>query len=338
MTHPDSLKEYYVDQIANRGYVTAAFEIGPLDTFRLFTNLDEVFGEVFDNPSPSGVHIIKSLAVGLHGRDDNSQGFIDRRRVGEVSAYEIERGPGTEDKDLLHFTPYTLENATAYFGGLQRMPSLLKSLLEYCQTYYEAVQTGMSPVLEALGLKPYLIAPHGYRNVHINRFISYPAIAETETAPQLIMPGQQLGNRAELHFDRGRMTAATAEDTEGLVGTQGNNLTGRPNLRVDEIDEMATRAIATSIKHEARRMKIFAAAGYNHIPAPIIEESGNIDLLLHGAINLIPNTVRHAAVTFINEHSGIIGWPTPGKHETGFGKFRTFAAERERRYGSMEDA
>jgi hypothetical protein len=329
-------RDYYIDKLNENGYVSVEFPVSGKDIDPLFGAFRDVLGEVYDEDGrvvKGGQDIIDAFKVEVPGRPGDGRGFIEQRRVGLVSTNEIGRDPGTDNKDQLHFLPWSEEQIYRRFLHRGGAPQSVRTLVRQCVELQQAVQTAVRPVTRALGVEDIMFAPKGMedRNVHILRVIRYLGSAANEGV--FIAPDPL----AELHFDRSKFTAAVWESASGLVGTPGNNAFGNPNLSVEEFDAMAERALAHPISHISRQAKFFAGAGYNRLPHPLLPASGNVPLLLHGVTDDNPGAERDAVVMFMNQHAagGMNDWVVAPKSETGFGNVRDAILERQERYGGL---
>jgi len=214
------------------------------------------------------------------------------------------------------------------------MPRVLRNLLDQCVDLQAAIHKSIIPVADALGVKDYLFAPHGMEsnNVHMLRLLRY--LGNKKTSEHVaIQPVKPL---AGYHFDRSKFTVAgILESRSGLRGAQGNNAVGDPNLTVEEFEANAERALYTPLPYKAGKVKLFAGAGYNHLPLTIRKTSGNLPLLGHLVEDDEPGEERLAAVNFLNQHTGIKELGTPLANETGYDSVRAVIAERQERYGGM---
>lgn len=321
MTSPEGLRDYYVEQIRNKGYVSApnkfaGHEIDPLfDTYR--ATLAEVFPD--GNRTPFTDQVQAALDVSLPGRQHDSHGFLEQRRIGKPNPYEPDSRLATEDKDTFHFTPQTIHHVESHFGGKRKVPRPLKELLAQSNEIYHAALESVRPIYVALGLDDIMIAPKGsgHENVHLLRVLRYLG----KDQPTGVFIGD--GELASLHFDRGKFTAAIWESRSGLVGTTGDNPTSNPNLTIEELDAQAERTLLSPIRHHSGYLKFFVGSGYYHLPAEKIESSGRLPMLFHGVTNDSPGEERDAVVLFMNEHTGAkgVGY-AKDKHERAFKQMR----------------
>lgn len=314
--------QYILEHLREYGYVSTGMELGSEQIAETFDSFEAVLQEIYEGPVKHGQRLIDALAVTYPGREHDSKGFIERRQIGVVSAYEIDRAPATESKDILHFTPQTYRYASEYFGGNEKVPAVLKLLLDQCVEIHEAAKKGMQPALKALGLDKIILAPKGsaMEDIHVLRLLKYPPMTPGELA--LLPPDA----RAELHFDRSIVTGAFCESEPGLVGGPANNHIGLPELTMDEFESMRLQALDSPIQHRRKHIKVFAGAGYNHTPEEIRKINGDLPLLLHGVKN--GRQERKAGVLFCNAHGGIKGVQVPKAYETGYGEVYKVLRER----------
>jgi len=329
MSSSEALKEYYINQVERHGYLTTQHTVSGTEIDTLFSDFQIVLHETFDEPGPMGMHIVNAFDTIVPNRENDSSGFIFQRRVGRTNPYEPDSRAGSEDKDTLHFTPQTYAHAEGYFAQNGGMPRIVRSLLSHCRDLHEATKVAVQPVLGSLGLADRLLAPSGYEHddIHILRLIRYPAQDPTKTSGR--------ADKAQLHFDRCKVTAALWESSQGLVGGPGNNGLGSPNLTVEEFDAMCERALLSPVVHTSHEAKVFTGAGYNHLPREIQDTSGNLPPFLHGVLNIGPTKERLAVVMFMNEHAGIPNTQVPAAEEKKAKYVREALAERQARYGGM---
>jgi len=318
-------RECYSEQLRANGYVRSACVLDDTDMVSLMGTFHELIDDIYDQPSDSGQRIFDAFATNVPGRELNSKGFIDRRRIGEVSPYEIGRSPATEDKDLLHFTPQTAEAVTAAFGT--RMPKLVRALLGQCQDVYQAMSDSLRPVTAAYGLEDVIFAPKGSEadNIHILRLLGYPG------KPGAVEAGQAM-SKAELHLDRSKFSAVGAwESRSGLVGIPAQNGYLHPEITANDFNALAKEALKSPIACTPGQAIIFLGAGFNHLP---YDMRANLDpdvpLLLHGFHDHQPELPRDTAVLFANEQRGVPGIGSPEAYETGFSDIIKFLLARER--------
>lgn len=330
MASQASLREYYANQFHEQGFVSVPFSIHGADIDPLFTTFREVLDEAY-TPGQHGIDLIEAFKVETPGRPLDSRGFIEQRRIGQVSLNEIGRAPGTDNKDLMHYTPQTRLKVFDYMASRGGTSKAVKSLIDQCTDIHEATITAVRPAFAALGLEDVLIAPEGspYENVHLVRILRY--LGSASLAPPFIAKG----DLAELHLDRSKMTAALWESRPGLVGATSNNLVGNRLITVEEFQQDAARALANRIDHHSGWAKLFAGAGYNHLPEEIQEQSGNLDPLLHGVLDLISGEERDAIVCFINQHTGFNDLVTASSRETGYTDIMDDIVNRDLRHGGL---
>jgi hypothetical protein len=332
MTSRAALREYYVDQIHSQGYVNIGIDLKGNDINPLFTTFRTVLDDVYESPSQHGRDTIAALAVCVPGRPDDSYGYLEQRRRGTLNPYEDSGEKATEDKDVLHFTPQTTEYAQEYLRTRGNMSEAFRQLFAQCTELHYEVKRAMRPALQALGLETTLMAPENQPNqdVHLVRVVRYLGTKAMEPKPMHVAHD----DLAELHFDRSKMTAAVWESSSGLVGTPANNLVGKSDLLLDEVDTYAERALNNPLSHRSGLLKLFAGAGYNHLPDNAKEASGNLPLLLHGVVDDHPGEERDAIVIFINQRIGI-DLSVPRGPEKGFAHVRQAVLEKQLRLGGL---
>lgn len=332
MSTLEARREYYAEQAATNGFVAVNFNVSGADIQPIFDGFADVLDLTFDTPGELGQHICRALHSTLIGREEDSASFIEQRRVGKANPYEPSARPSTEDKDTLHYTPFAHVHAHHYFGRNGNMPTALRKLLRNCAELQHEITEAVRPVFEDLGIADRMIAPaeQNVDNVHLLRILRYPALPQIE---------DEVRERAELHFDRSRFTAAVWEDCPGLVGAPANNGFGNPTLTTEEFDAMCQRALGHPISHHSGELKLFAGAGINRFPPEIAEKLSNWPPLLHGVIDrktaqeATPRD-RFAVVQFMNEHYAVPKVHVPTRHETGATAVREFLADRQTRYGA----
>lgn len=311
----ESARNHYVETAHKQGFVPVRIGVSGTDIDPLFASFREVLHDIYDQPSTHGQDLIDGLNVSVPDRPLDSVGFISQRRIGQVNPYERERAPSSDDKDIFHFTPQTVEHFTEYMRTRGGINTAMRGLLDQCVELHEAVKSSVRPVLGALGLSDYILSPRGYENkdVHHLRLIRYLATTATES-PHF----KAHDSLAQLHLDRSKFTAAVWESSSGLVGAPGNNIYGNPDLTLEEFDEAAQRALQTPIQHSSGQVKLFAGAGYNRLPGEVRRVSGDLDPLLHGVTDDNPGEERDAVVLFMNETSLHTDCSVPTPEETTF--------------------
>ncbi len=329
MSVTTEVRDFHRDQLHERGYTTVDFGLPQEFMADLFDNIGILFDDAFDPKNSDGHRIVESLSVSIPSRPGYTVGSIDRRRIGEVSPYDPGSDPATEDKDQFHHTPQTNEAVDRYFRGSGGAPAILRGVLAQCDIYHREVAESVRPVASALGLEYYLLAERLKNNVHMNRFLFYPPVEgsfdnleEQLDLAELIQSGKPIGDSAELHLDRNRLTVASYKDAPGLVGAPANNRFGRPDITLEEFDLMAQTALNTPIPYVPGKADVFAGAGINHVPLEILSQNDRPEPLLHGVRGEANVAGRRSAVTFLYEHKGIEKWPLPGSTEKGFWNIR----------------
>ncbi len=330
MSSATAQREHYLEQLHSQGYVPTGHTIATADSRAIFFAFGALTAEVFDKPSPLGQAIVEAVSVEHPLRPIDSKGFIEQRRVGDVSKYEIGRDPGTDHKDQFHFTPLTYPHAFEYFKGRGGMPRVLKELLDLCVELRQTVTRTVSPILEVLGLRDTLFAPPGREidDIHVMRFLHYHS-----STPDNSVTSTHVQPLADLHFDRSKFTAAVLESRPGLVGAPSNNHVGRPDLTVEEFDFKAERAFASRVTDKG--IKLFPGAGYNRLNPDLIDASGRLSPFLHGVVDTDPGVPRLAVVYFMNEFVGAASAGAPQADETGYTRVRGEIASRQERFGGM---
>lgn len=323
------LHDYAVDKIHELGYVSLPLSFSGLDVDELFYNFDDLLDEVYGRPSQHGSDVIRAFTVQSSDRPLDSAGFLEQRRAGQVNPYEIDRLPGSDNKDVLHFTPLSTVRAPEYMASRGGMSVAMAKLVANCTELHSIVKNDLKPVLDALQLSDTLVSYNRLDNVHLLRLVRY--LGNAEGAPFIASD-----HLASLHFDRSKLTAALIEDRPGLVGAPGNNLFGQPELSLEELDGIADRALSTPVQHHEGRLKLFAGAGYNHLPSAQRHASGDLQPLLHGVVDDQPGQERKAAVFFINECLGA-GLTTAAPNECDFDAVRQHIYDRNTRYGAVQE-
>lgn len=311
----EGARNHYVESIQRNGFVPVQIGVSGADIDPLFASFRTVLHDIYDEQSQYGQDVIDGLNVSLPERPRDSVGFISQRRIGQINPYEIGRPPATDDKDVLHFTPQTVEYFTEYMKGRGGVSDAIRSLLDQCVELHETVKSSLRPVYAALGVSDYILSPRGYEHmdVHHVRLIRYLATTATES-PHF----KAHDSLAQLHLDRSKFTAAVWESSTGLVGAPANNVYGTPDLTLEKFDEAAERALATPIQHRSGQIKLFAGAGYNRLPGEIRKASGDLTPLLHGVTDDKPGEERDAVVVFMNETNLHTDCSVPPQEETDF--------------------
>lgn len=332
MASEAALREYCIDQIHHQGFISVEFGVSGADIDPLFTTFRGVLDEVYGQKTQRGQDVLDAFAVIDPMRPHDSKGFIEQRRVGEISVYEG-RSPGTDNKDVLHFTPLSAIQVRDHLRTRGGTPKIVDSLINQCMDFHEAIKASVTPVLKILGLDQHMVAPEGDEllNVHLLRIIRY--IGTRASDENVFIARDEL---AELHLDRSKMTAAVWESYPGLVGAPANNQIGDPNLTVEQLDAYAEQALANPITHHSGFIKLFAGAGYNHLPQELQDRSGNLPPLLHGVTNEVPEgEERDAVVFFMNQTTRYNHWTPTATQETGFGDIRAAVEERQAQHGGL---
>jgi len=318
-------REDYLSQFHADGFVRSTHTLTDADMVPLMTTFHELVDEIYESPTEHGKEILDAFATNVPGRELNAKGFIERRRIGEVSIYEIGRSPATEDKDLMHYTPQTREHVRAMLGC--RMPKLVRTLLDQCEAAYQDMAESLRPVVAAFDIEDVIFAPRGREqdNIHLLRLLGYPG------RPGAVEKGQAM-TKAELHFDRGKFTSTGWDSRPGLVGTPSQNGFLHQDFTSSDLAAHARNALKNPIEHKAGQAIIFAGAGYNHLPYAVRQNFGaeDLPLFLHGFHDTQPELPRDTAVCFFNEQVGYQGIGSPEAYETGYGDVLTWLLARER--------
>jgi hypothetical protein len=324
MSGADSLRETYIEQIHEQGFVSAPDSVVETDIVLVFASFQLLLDEVYDRPTPYSKNILDAFKNEVPGRPHDSRGFIEQRRVGVISSNETGRDPATEDKDQLHFTPQTVRSVEAHLAHHGGVPKMVRTLLNQCTDVYEAMRKSSVPVFEALGIDDYLLAPEGFEDVHILRLLHHLGRHSDK-------PTASTDLKAELHFDRSKFTAAKWDSRPGLKGAPGTNGFRNASLTVEDLDRFATEATAHPITHRPGYTEFFPGAGYKRLPAALRRRSGDLPIFLHYVEDLLPDKPRDAFVFFANEHSGITTCSAPRATETGFGSVRKLVEARQQK-------
>lgn len=303
------IRDYYLDKIHEYGYISVPFSVDGSDIGPLFTQFRE-FLDICDEPG--GKQFSDALAFKSTDPGAGGDYFVNRRRVGSVNPHSHNLGRSTEDKDVAHIGPRSLDLAYERLGG--KMPSIMRQFLESCVEIHEAAKKSTAPVFEALGIKEIMFANDRLNDQHVVRLLRYLGTTAT--------------HKSNLHFDLSAFTLAVWESSPGLVGTPGNNAQ-RQSLSVDELDIMAEKANVNPIKHRSGRAKLFAGAGYNRFPDEIYERNGRLPLLLHGVLNEEADKERDAVVVFMHPPAGLIkDYIIPTQDESGIETVRQYMLRR----------
>lgn len=301
--------ETHIDKLRAEGFTAVPLDIGgadidPLfDQFREFSAIawpDREPGEseaAFASRQAAGQALVEATHYKVPGRELDADYYMIHRRVGEST--EFSRTAATENKDVLHTGPLTLQYATERLG--RKMPGAMKALLESCAEVHEAVKRSVRPVFRELGIEDVMLAENGLEDIHMVRVLRYL--------------GTNVTHKADLHFDRSTATMAVWESSPGLVGTPGNNALAAP-MTSAELEAMIDQANASPINHASGEGKFFLGAGYNRLPAAVHDRNGNIPLLAHGVVNEQSDEERDAVVVFMNPHLGVEDYVVPSKAET----------------------
>lgn len=297
-------------EILKNGYVSLPLDVSGSDIDPLFEQFREfssiAWPEQGDSESnyayaarqASGQELIDAMHYEIPERPKDAEYYMIHRRIGEETPFN--RMPATENKDVLHIGPRTLDLAQERLG--RRMPGVMKALLKGCDEIHHAVKASVRPVYRELGIEDIMLAEDPKDDIHMLRILRYL--------------GTNATHKADLHFDRSVATMAVWESSPGLVGTPGNNALGRPIMTKAELEAMTTRANGSLIKHTSGEGKFFLGAGYNRLSPSLHERNGNIPLLAHGVINQDSSEERDALVIFMNPHLGITDYVVPSKAET----------------------
>lgn len=332
MPAPEAARDY-IQSINTRGYLPVQISLSGTDINPIFASFREVLSDIYDKPSEYGHDLVEALHVSVPGRERDSTGFIKQRRLGEINPYEPDSRPATDNKDIFHFTPRTVDYATEYMRTRGGLSKTMRVLLGQCVVLHEEVKDSIRPTLATLGLSDYILSPRGYEeyDIHHLRLLRYLGSAATDVAP----PDRQ-DSLAQLHLDRSKLTGAVWRGAPGLVGASANNAFGNPKLTVVEFDQMTQQALNTPIEHRSGEIKLFAGAGYNRLPGEVRKASGNLQPLLHGAVDENPGEECDAVVLFMNETALHTDCSVPSKSETSYERIRQALLDRER--GAAESA
>lgn len=313
MPSNQALKEYSLEKLQQSGFVSVPFSISGADINPLFKQFHD-FLELCNQPD--GQQFATALAHKPTEHSAGADGFVLRRRVGEINPYSINPAPSTEDKDVAHISPASIMRAENYLGR-QGLPAVMRTFLGSCIELHEAAKTSVRPVFRALGFEEALLAPNALDDQHMVRLLRYL--------------GTSAALKADLHFDRSWATLAAWESDPGLVGVPGDNAR-RHSLGINELEEMAVQALATPIVHRSGSAKLFLGAGYNRAPDTTYNLNGRLPLLLHGVKNEQPDKERNAVVVFIHPPADFPGYSVPGKGETGIDDIRNHVLRRKPPY------
>lgn len=306
--------------IQHEGYLSVPFGLSGGDMDELFTEFGDFMAELDDVPPTTRQQWYEALLNSVPGRNDDSTGFVTKRRRGEANPFELRATRSTEDKDVLHWTPRSLPQASARFGSQNGLPSPMRRLLERCGEIHTAAVQAVRPVLEELGLAELVLAPDGQEEdmAHIVRVIHY--LGRQAATPELARLG--LDPLAQLHFDRSKLTLAVWESSPGLVGAPAQNQRGEPGLTLEEFDAYAEQAWSAPIAHRSGEAKLFAGASYNYLPEENRQASGDLPLLLHGVADAQPGQPRDAVVVFMNERASVPSLGVAPQAETDYDTLR----------------
>ena len=315
MSGQNALKESYIEELRTNGYIdlaTASDDIDPVfEEFRSFLELcDEPGGQKFADAityTPDDVH---------NGGDY----FVNRRRVGDINPYAINKAPSTEDKDVAHIGPVSLLRAEAVLGK-RGVPAIMRQFLTSCVELHHINRAEVGPVFEVFGIKDIMLAEDPEDDIFVDRFLRYLS--------------SNISHKAGLHLDRSAFTAARKETTPGLVGTPANNAQRIP-MSISELDAIEARANATPVHHTPGHIKLFAGAGYNRFSDDVYNINGELPLFMHGVLNLVPDEERFARVGFMHPHlkaARAMNYLIPRASETGIEGIRAYLEEL---YGAEE--
>lgn len=309
MVTKDILRDNYCEELRVNGYINLPTNNEDINSvFEEFTDFmslcDEMDGEVFSN------------AITFTSDDPHSGGdyFVNQRRVGEINPYAINKTPSTEDKDLAHIGPTSLSRAESILGKTG-VPVVMRKFLTTCIELHHINRAEVGPVFDALGIKDIMLADNPKDDIHVQRFLRYLTSSAI--------------HKADLHIDRSAFTTARQETTPGLIGAPGNNAQRTP-LTLAEVDDMEARANASPIQHIPKHIKLFAGAGYNRFSDKVYNRNGELPLLMHGVLNLVPDETRFAHVVFMHPHlkaAREMNFKVPTRHETGIKDIRTLLEE-----------
>lgn len=297
MASEAALRDYIYEQLENKGFVSVGYGVTAADLDPLFDQFSE-FLDVCDEPG--GERFAEALAFTPTDPTAGADYFVSRRRVGQINPHSINPAPATEDKDIAHIGPRSLELATHRLRG--NVPSVMRTFLLSCVELQQATLRAIRPIYRALDLEDVMLAPNHLDDQLVTRLLKYLA-------------GTALF-KADLHIDRSAFTAANLESEPGLVGTPSHNGIRRP-ISAEEFEADMAQAAATPIAHRSGELKFFVGAGYNRLPDEIYARNGDLPQLLHGVTNNNPGNERLAIVKFHNPPAGLSGYTIPDQYETG---------------------
>lgn len=309
MSRQNVLRESYIEELRTNGFIDLATNtegMGPMfEEFRDFLELcDEPDGQRFADAltyTPNDVH---------NGGDY----FVNRRRVGDINPHAINKAPSTEDKDLAHIGPASLLRAESVLGK-SGVPKVMRKFLMSCVELHHSNRADVGPVFDALNIKDVMLAPNPEDDMFVYRFLRYLS--------------SDVSHKAGLHVDRSAFTTARKETTPGLIGTPANNAQRSP-LSIPELDAVEARANATPINHTPGHVKLFVGAGYNRFSDDVYDRNGELPLLMHGVLNLVPDEERFAQVGFMHPHlraARAMDCRIPTPDETGIEGIRAYLEE-----------
>jgi hypothetical protein len=344
MARQDVLREYCVEQIHEKGQVSIGLGLSPRDIEPVFDAFGDVIEATFQDGRVIDEDIFKAFRFETPGRAANGTGYLEQRRVGTINLAEPDRTPCTDNKYTLHYLPTTDAYVMKHYGGPDKIPLVVRTLISYCAELHAEVKKSIRAPLQALGLAEVLMAPpdRPLEDIHIIRLLRYLLPPAKEG---IIMPKTSGKELAEFHLDRSRMSLPFSEGKPGLAGAPGSNGFADPNLTVEQFEAMAAKAMNTPIRHVTGQAKLFAGAGYYHLPQELQDASGNLPPLLHGVLDGAEAEALHgptekalaggqdkfrdAAVAFINEHMRVLGWSVPSPAETGYTEIHDFLEQRQ---------
>lgn len=303
-------KAYYLEKLEDRGFISVPFGITGADIDPLF----EQFRDYLDLcGEPDGQQFADAIAEKPPEgcRTIGGDYWVTRRRRGEINPHSVNKAIATEDKDVAHIGPRTVELAESRIG--RQLPVAMRMFLDSCVELHEAAKTAVRPVYRALGVEEVMLARDPMKDEHVIRLLRYL--------------GTTANLKADLHFDRSAFTLAAWESHPGLVGAPANNAQ-RQSLSIDELEERALAALASPIEHTSGRAKVFLGAGYNRLSDDIYERNGRQPLLLHGVRNERPEEERDAVVIFMHPPANYPGYIVPGPEETGIDTVRAHILRR----------
>ncbi len=302
MPGKDALREYLHEQIPAKGFMSVDYGVTGADLDPLFAQFRDFLDLCYE---PGGKQFADAIAFTPTDPTAGGDYYVDRRRIGKINPHSINHDePSTEDKDVAHIGPRSLERAKNQLGNL---PRVMHDFLSSCVELQQATIKALRPVYDALDLEEIMLAPDSLDNQIVTRLLRYLGAATVY--------------KADLHIDRSAFTAANWESSSGLVGAPSNNGIKTP-IEVADFDASLEKTINSPIAHRSGELKLFLGAGYNRLPDNIFERNGQLPQLMHGVLNDNPEAERDAVVTFMHPPAGLSGYRIPKSHETGSAKIR----------------